>query len=84
VSRNRIAAKVRTNPDYQALTRHLDGLGIRWAVCAPESKGHPYLLISDADGGTFRHSIACSPRGYINVPARIAQLNRALRQRGLI
>lgn len=62
VSRNRIVAKVRTNPDYQALTRHLDSLDIRWATCPPEAKGHPYLLITDAAGESFRHTISCMPR----------------------
>lgn len=84
MSRNRITAKLRQSPEYDALTRHLDSLGIRWSAHAHQAKGHPYLAIHTPEGDPLRYTIACTPRGWCNTSARVARLNRFLRQNGLI
>ncbi|WP_333826872.1 hypothetical protein [Pararhodobacter sp.] len=84
MSRQRIGAKVRTNADFQAITRFMDGEGIAYELRAPEGKGHPILIITSADGQKLRYPIACTPRGRCNTPARVASLKRFLRQHGII
>ncbi|QCP84340.1 hypothetical protein EYE35_01200 [Cereibacter sphaeroides] len=82
-SKCRLIQRVRTNADYQALTRHLDTLGLRHRVVPPEGKGHPGLMIRLPSGEEARFQIACSPRGGLNSRARVAELKRWLASRGL-
>lgn len=79
MSRMRIKAKLRTNPEFKILTAHLDSLGFRYEVCAPTGKGHPFLRI-DVPGiaQVLTHHIACTPRGGINAQSRVAGLKRAI------
>lgn len=84
MSRHRISAKIRTNPDYQAMTRYLDAEGIAYELRAPEGKGHPFLVITGPDGRTSRVPIACTPKGRCNTEARVASLKRHLRRHSII
>lgn len=79
MSRSRILAKVRKNPDFIAATRELDALGIAWTLRPPISTGHPYLLI-----GGFRKTIASSPRGGLCSEKVVGDLRRWLREHGLL
>lgn len=78
MSRQRIAAKVRKNPDFIALTRYLDALGLAHQVIPPTGKGHPALRIILPDGSDLIHHIACTPRGRLNSAAPVAKLRRRL------
>lgn len=82
-SKCRMIQRVRTNADYQAITRHLDTLGLRHRVVPPEGKGHPALMIRLPSGDEARYTIACSPRGGLNSRARVADLRRFLAGHGL-
>lgn len=85
MSRQRIAAKVRTNSDFQAMTAELDRLGLSWDLQAPTGKGHPMLLIQKPKGGApMRYPIACSPRGHSSNSAKVARMRRALRENGVL
>lgn len=79
MSRMRIEAKVRKNPDYIAATGYLDQIGLRFEVKAHQGKGHPYLLITLPLGDTMAFTIACTPRGRINQDAVVARLKRAIK-----
>lgn len=79
MSRMRIEAKVRTNPDYKAAIRYLDQIGLRYEVCAHPGKGHPFLRITLPDGDDMAFTIASSPRGRVNTDAVVARLRRAIR-----
>lgn len=78
MSRMRIEAKVRKNPDFVAMTTYLDSLGLEWSVQNPTGKGHPKLVILLPSGSTYAHTMACTPR--LNSPpaGKVAQLKRAL------
>lgn len=82
MSRMRILAKVRNNPDYIALARFLDSIGFRYVVHPPTGKGHPFLRISLPHGVDLDHYITCTPKGHINSDARVARLKRALASAG--
>lgn len=78
MSRNRLIAKVRTNGDFKAITRHLDESGLAYVVVKPNHKGHPALRITLPDGREVDHYITCTPRGRSNSAARVASLRRFL------
>lgn len=78
MSRMRIIAKVRTNPDFKAIARFLDEHGLSFVACPPLGKGHPYLLIAMPDGREVAHTITCTPCGRANATARVATLRRVL------
>lgn len=79
MSRMRIEAKVRKNPDYIAATGYLDQIGLRFEVVNHPGKGHPFLRITLPHGDTMAFTIACTPRGRINQDAVVARLKRAIR-----
>lgn len=78
MSRMRIEAKVRCNPDYKACTAYLDGLGLPWEVLPPTGKGHPKLAVTLPSGGTYYHPIGCSPSGRLSTGRVLASLRRGL------
>lgn len=86
MSRNRVVARVRTNEDYKALSRHLDGLGLRYRVDYPggRTSGHPALFIALPTGPEVPFIIAGTPRGYIDVAARVHKLKKFLREHGIM
>ena len=73
--------KVRTNAEYQAITRHLDEVGLSYSVEPPTGKGHPALAITLTDGRVVHYTIACTPRGRLNAKSRVAQIKRFLAER---
>lgn len=79
MGRDFTARRVRKNPDFIAVTRELDRLGLAWTLHRPRSKGHPYLLING-----FRRAIASTPNGGLNSDAVVSSLRRWLREHGLI
>lgn len=83
MSRFRLSARVRVNPDYQAMARFLDDLGLRHEIVKPNGKGHPALSITLPCGAVLVHHIACSPRGWCNGQARVAALKRRLAAAGM-
>ncbi|WP_103173752.1 hypothetical protein [Paracoccus sp. SY] len=83
MSRPRLSARVRTNADYQAMSRFIDGLGLAHEIVKPNAKGHPALAITLPCGTLLIHHIACTPRGRCNVDARVAGLKRALVKAGI-
>lgn len=83
MSRMRIMAKVRKNPDYQALTRYLEDLDLPFELCKPEGKGHPYLMIFGDGGQTLKHLISCTPGPRACSAARVSELRRRLEAAGL-
>ena len=82
MSRVRIEAKVRTNPDFAVVTGELDRLGLPWEVHPPRGKGHPTLSIEIA-GVAHRKHIACTPRQSVPSAAALVALRRWLRERGV-
>jgi hypothetical protein len=76
---NRLANKVRKNPDFIHATRLLDDLGIEWELCDPTGKGHAYLAIK----GGLRWPVSTTPRGRMRTSAVRGRLMTALRRRGL-
>lgn len=82
MSRVRIQAKVRTNPDFCAVTAELDRLGLPWEVQPPRGKGHPTMTVEIA-GVRHRRHIACTPRQNTPSAAALVSLRRWLRERGV-
>lgn len=83
MSRMRILAKVRTNPDYKVLAAYLEKIGLSFEVCPPTGKGHPFLRIDlphSAEPLVFH--ISCTPMGRVNGDARVCKLRRALAAAG--
>ncbi len=78
----RIAAKLRQNDEYQAITRFLGKVGLRFTAHPPTGSQHPYILIQMPDGTEFRHSVACTPKGGGNPSGALAYLRRKLREAG--
>ncbi|MGP9804048.1 hypothetical protein [Paracoccus sp. NSM] len=83
MSRQRIGAKIRKNPDYIALARYLDAHDLKHEIVPPTGKGHPALRITLPDGSDMIHHIACTPRGRCHVAPRVAQLRRRLEAKGV-
>jgi len=85
MSRHRLIAKIRTNPDYSGLARYLDALGLRHRVNFPNGRvtGHPALLITTPTGVEIAFTISSTPHGRCNVPDRIAKLRRFLIKHGI-
>lgn len=82
MSRMRIAAKIRKNPDYKSIDRFLDQIGFRHEIHPPTGKGHPFLRIDLPDGRQLDFHIACTPAGRCNADARLARLRRHLADSG--
>lgn len=82
MSRMRIAAKIRKNPDYKSIDRFLDQHGFRHEIHPPTGKGHPFLRIDLPDGRQLDFHIACTPAGRCNADARLARLRRHLADAG--
>ena len=82
-SKCRMIQRVRTNPDYKALTGYLDQLRLPHRVEAPSGKGHPALVVSLPTGGEVRYTIGCTPSGRLNAPARVSDLRRKLAAAGV-
>jgi hypothetical protein len=84
MSRDRLVAKLRTNPDFKALTSYLDDLDLAWELVPPSGKAHPAILIEIPGAAEpLRHTIASTPRGRCNVKARLAAMRRALISAGV-
>lgn len=83
MSRHRLIAKVRKNPDYVEAARILDELGLDHELVPPPSgRGHPRLRIAIGDQHVD-HVIACTPRGRINLGRVRGELKTLLRQYGV-
>jgi hypothetical protein len=82
MSRLRIEAKVRKNPDFETVSAELDRLGIEWSLNPATGKGHPMMHIT-VRGVVHRRPVGCTPG--MNTPrARfLGDLRRWLRTRGL-
>lgn len=80
MSRVRIHAKVRGNPEFVAVTTELDRLGLPWTLEPPRGKGHPIMLI-EVHGRTYRRPIACTPKTCVPSATAVSALRRWLRER---
>lgn len=82
MSRMRIIAKIRKNPDYKAIARYLEQIGLTWEVCPPTGHGHPFIRILMPDRTHLDFTIACTPSGGCNADARVAYLKRCMAAHG--
>lgn len=80
---NRIAAKVRTNWDFQLAQKIAKEFGIALKVEAASGKGHPKAVFVHARGET-RWPIASSPGGRGNSARVRHRILRALQRDGAI
>lgn len=78
MSKSRMEAKVRKNPDFIACTDYLDQLGLKWEVLPPTGTGHPKLSILLPNGETYKHPIPCTPRQSVNPGVALSKLKRRL------
>jgi hypothetical protein len=85
MSRNRLLTKVRKNPDYEAVARHLDGMGISHRVGYPNGRisGHPAVFIALPDGGEVPFTIASTPSAWISKAACVRRLKKMLAEHGV-
>lgn len=79
MSRWRLDKRLRKNPDFEAMTRFLDGVGLKWQVVKPNEKGHPALEVTSPDGIVVVHYIASTPHMRGNSDGALARLKRKLR-----
>ena len=78
MSKSRMEAKVRKNPDFEACTKFLDGLGLKWEVLPPSGSGHPRLSILLPSGNTYLHPIPCTPRTKMHPGKAVSKLKHRL------
>ena len=79
MSRQRITARLRKNDDYTAMVSFLKGAGLKFQVCRPDGKGHPYFIIDNPAGGDpYRYHIACSPKSRVRTSGKVSMLRRNL------
>lgn len=85
MSRCRIIAKVRKNPDYDGIARYLDGIGLRHRVAYPNGRtsGHPAVFITLPSGAEVHFVIASTPKAWISVAARVAKVRKLLQAHGV-
>ena len=81
-SKCRIAAKLRQNAEYPAVTKFLKSIGLRFTTHPATGSGHPFLMIVLPDGREIRHSIACTQKGGGNIGRAMTSLKRQLRSEG--
>lgn len=86
MSRNRLMAKIRRNPDYIAKARHLDSLGLSYRVAYPNGRatGHPAIFITLPDGREVHNSIASTPSPRLNMDGCVSELKRFLAAHGVL
>ena len=83
MSRNRIIAKLRKNHCFQKTCALLDEMKLRYEVCPPTGKGHPFLLIENPNGEQIRHHMACTPKSYKSGDRAVSELIKKLEAAGL-
>ena len=84
MSRNRIIAKLRKNHCFQKTTALLEEMSLRYEVCPPTGKGHPFILIENPNGGDpIRHHMACTPKTYKSGDRAVSELIKKLEAAGL-
>jgi hypothetical protein len=82
MSRLRVGAKVRKNPDFDVVARELDRLGLSWTLNPATGKGHPMLHI--IIGGTvYRRPVSCTPGARTPQARFLGDVRRWLRERGV-
>jgi hypothetical protein len=83
MSRNRIAARLRKNDDYIAITKELKRLGLKHRAFVPPGKsGHPIIVITDGQK-ECELRVAGTPKAS-NIAAALLNLRRALLTAGII
>jgi hypothetical protein len=81
-SKSRITNKLRQNDEYRAITRFLDGIGLRYSTHPPTGREHPFMQITLPNGAIMRHGINCTPSGGGRPKHALGILRRALRGAG--
>lgn len=84
MSKFRLAAKLRQNAEFPAITGYLDAVHFRWRLNDRRGNGgHPFLTIFLPDGREIEHHINSTPRNSGNPRAAISKLRRALRDQAM-
>jgi hypothetical protein len=83
MSRVRLEAKVRKNPDFDTVSRELDRLGLSWSLNTATGKGHPMLHIQ-IGGIVYRRPVACTPGTRTPQARFLGDVRRWLRERGVV
>jgi hypothetical protein len=83
MSRVRLEAKVRKNPDFDTVSRELDRLGLSWSLNTATGKGHPMLHIQ-IGGIVYRRPVACTPGTNTPKSRFLGDVRRWLRERGVV
>ncbi len=86
MSRNRLIARIRRNPDYEVIARHLDDLRLDHRVAYPNGRvtGHPAVFVTLPDGREVHFTVASTPMPGINKAACLRRFKNFLRDHGVM
>lgn len=79
MSKPRLAAKLRQNSEFPAMTAWLDRIGFAYELVPPKGHGYPHLSIRLPDGRVVQHYINITPKSGGNPRAALSELRRTLR-----
>ena len=78
MSRDRLIAKLRSQPWFRAVRRQLALSGAKGEVIAPTGKGHPQMRITLATGAEVTQGIPCTPRQAFAPEQQAARVRRTI------